>query len=194
MLMKLLLVVCLSAVVLIQPASHILKHAVSSESRFDAWKAHSLLATSLRPQESIFVTHDNFLPSAIEYFQDTYRGNTEHMAHVVFHHLVGGPKLEQKAIQAFLCFIARHGQRGIVWALVKAAMAYDDREVGKTEVRLGFYRQIAIEFHYSEVLYEFHDGVFLRGIVKRVREVRGADGTKLDRLLFVDGDKGADCG
>tara|TARA_Y100001960_G_scaffold331360_1_gene428125 strand:- start:1119 stop:1727 length:609 start_codon:yes stop_codon:yes gene_type:complete len=189
----LVMVLGLSLLILVQPASHILKHLLSSEDRYDPWKVKNEVLPRLRPGESIFASPDNYLLPFLRYLKDTYRETSEHQTYWVLPYLVGGHDLEEKAVNSFLCYLSKEGENGIVWALFKPKLISNDQANGFAEIELGFWRQFGVVFSYSDVLYEAHDSLFLRGFVEAVYETRNSEGAVTRRLLFQRGVPLADC-
>ena len=183
----------LSLLILVQPASHILKHLLSSEDRYDPWKVKNEVLPRLLPGESVFASPDNYLPPFLKYLQDTYRGTAEHQTHWVLPYLVGGPELEEKSVNSFLCYLSKEGESGIVWAVFKPKLTSNDQVNGRAEIELGFWRRFGVVFSYSDILYEAHDTLFLRGFVEAVYETQNSDGSAIRRLLFQRGVPLASC-
>ena len=182
--LKFLLSLGFCAVVLIQPIAHIAKHALFSQPRYDAWKAREVVLPRLNNGENILVSPDHFLSAFLEDFQATHRANPKRQVHWVFPQVIGGAELEAKAVSSFICFLDNYGEQGLVWALEKHLIIEQDKINKKASIRIGQWKRYIIEFGYSEIMYEVHDSIFLRGFVESLNELIQNESDSRMRILY----------
>tara|TARA_R110002167_G_scaffold45545_2_gene136836 strand:- start:3273 stop:4322 length:1050 start_codon:yes stop_codon:yes gene_type:complete len=180
--------------VLFNPITHVSKQILFSTPRYDAMVASRLVRSVLQPGDALFFTSDRHLPAFVDLVAETYAGEARFPAHWVLPFVHGSRAYEAKTVDAFVCFVARRASAPVVWGLDARYVESVSGQPTVSTIRIDTsHRLLAVDFARSETIYEFFDGVFVRGVVQSIREVRGYDGRESGALLYPAAENAA-CG
>ena len=166
------------------PIAHVLKQFIGSESRYSGWEARDLVYEKMRAGDRLYFSTDRFLPPFLDLVAENYAGKPGIKTYWIFPYLVIGQDQEARTIKDFVCLVRQWQGGSIVWGLSKEYLFDMDRTKMRFGINVGFWRRYQIEFAYSEIMYEFYDGLFARGRIKRITRLADNDAGSADKLLY----------
>ncbi len=175
------------------PAVHIFKHFDPTTTRYRVWDTMAAVRPEIKDGTILFLTNDRFLPPFLDYVYDYYAGSRKVEAHWVLPYIIGGRSLEDRTIADFVCFAAKHHGREIIWALDKGNVLSRDDKDRTASIELGNWRRIEVKFAFDDILHEFSDGIFLRGQIRSIHEIRDGNGRTVNRALLTSGTPNPGC-
>lgn len=167
------------------PLTHILKRQLLPTPRYSALSAIDLVRPDLRPGDMILFTSDRFLPPFADLADDTYAGRASIPAHWFPSFFHGSPQLKADTISAFACLIARHGAREVVWGVQRRDLSALDPATRMASFHIDARdSSLLVGLRYKAILYDFYDGLYLRGRIERMDHVIPNPNGAQRELLF----------
>jgi hypothetical protein len=175
------------------PAVHILKHFDPGTKRYNVLETRKVVRSKIEDEDVIYFTNDRFIPPFLDYVYDNYAGTTVVEARWIVPYLLGGKTLEDRTIADFLCIAAGHHGKNIVWALDSGHIKSRNDTAKTVTVRLGNLRRIHVDYVFREILHEFVDGVFLRGSITGIQEIKYENGADVRYQIYTSEKSPASC-
>jgi hypothetical protein len=147
------------------PGSHLLKHLVTSEPRFHHLTALHTVGPLLRNQDLVLATTDRLVMPFTDRIADQFKrgGELQPAAYIIFPQVNFDPIQVSAVIAEFGCALNDRGGEDIVWGVETEYLTFFDRVTGRGAIHKGtLLGPISVEFTASDILYEFHDGLYLR--------------------------------
>lgn len=183
------LVICASAMVvavLFNPITHISKRVLLEVPRYSGTTANSRVRQNLRAGDAVFSTNDRFLVPFIDLAEKTYRQEATVEAFWILPFVIGNKDLEQRTVGKLVCYVEQRAGKNIIWGLAKRNITNFASNKDRLSIRISTrYRILTVDFNVSENYYEFHDGLYVRGVIERIGAV--AMGAEAEEEILYPG-------
>ena len=167
------------------PLSHLSKRLLSGPSRFSALTARELLVDEIQVTP-LLSTPDRFLmPFVAELWDDVRQGRESNKAWAFPSIVAFDPEAGPRYASSLACFLSRTGSTGVVWGLESFNLRERSGDQARVTIGLGVWNEVHARLSAVLIVYEFRDGMYLRG---RIDDLRIASlETGLETPLLVRG-------
>ena len=180
----LLTAICMAAV-MYTPMAHTLKLLIGGTQRYQGVVVANTVRSKIPDNDLILFGDDRFMPPFLDLVAKKYKDGTGRKLHWIFPPLMGSRVIEEAMVADFVCLIAENEKTPITWLLNRGTVTASATVSNRVGIVLRtFRRHLLVDFDVEDVLYEVHDGIFLRGGVARVVVARGNEGE--EEVLYPD--------
>jgi len=183
--------ICMVAV-MYTPVAHTLKLLIGGAPGYQGVVVAETVRSTIPDNDLILFGDDRFMPPFLDLIAEKYKDGTGQNLHWIFPTLMGSRAIEEAMVADFVCLIAENENTPITWLLNRGTVTASATVSNRVGIVLRtFRRRLVVDFDVENVLYEVHDGIFLRGGVARVAVASGNEGE--EEILYPESALSSEC-